>query len=253
MQVRALAPFGAELTGFDAGVSGDTLRDLAARHRVLVLRGHGWGNDRFIAMLEAMGELTFTTGEQPVDGAERLNLVTNVGRTRTPRSVFHTDTSYVPAPPAYTALRAVEVPRAGGATLFSDQAAVAAGLPARVRRALEGRTLLHSYTRPDGVTQEHRHPVLCRHPISGETTLYLSTPERCSALSGVDAKASKRIVKLLYRRSTRPGGLYRHRWQPGDIVLWDDRLTMHKADHSAVDGDRTLHRGLVAGEPLLAA
>jgi taurine dioxygenase len=252
METRSIEPFGAEITGCrisaltDHEVEG--LLDVLVRRRVLVLRDQTGGDEDLVRFLALLGDLTFTDGETPVEGAPDLNLVSNVGRSTPPRSVFHTDTSYVSKPPAFSALRAVTLPEAGGATLFSDQVSVAGGLPAPAREWLIGRTLLHAAKGPDGSVRSARHPVLRRHPTTGETALYLSTPDRCTGLSGVDEATSARIVSALYRRSIRTAGLYRHEWREGDIVLWDDRTTMHRADHGAVVGDRVLHRGLVLGE-----
>jgi len=225
------------------------LGTLVSRHRVAVIRDQHVDDVAFVAFLRALGELTFTPGETPVAGAPDLNLISNVGRTSPPRSVFHTDTSYVPRPPAFTALRAVRLPRAGGTTLFSDQVRAAQSVPARFRAALSGRTVRHGLGMAGASTGDaQRHPLFRRHPVTGEVALFLSTPERCSELSGVDPVTSARAIAALYRHSIRPARLYRHSWRAGDILIWDDRVTMHRADHTDVDGDRVLHRGLVLGE-----
>lgn len=250
--MRCLAPFGAEISNqqisSQTGALADEVLEALAKHRVVVLRDQNANDGELVQFLKGLGELTFTDGETPVEGASDLNLVSNVGRATPPRSVFHTDTSYVSQPPAFSALRAVVLPKAGGETLFSDQVQAAARLPSRILDWLKGRTLEHAAKGPDGRTISARHPVLRRHPTTGETALFLSTPERCTALSGVDERTSARIVSILYQRSIRPSGLYRHDWRDGDIVLWDDRTTMHRADHGDVVGDRILHRGLVLGE-----
>lgn len=250
--VRMCTPFGAEISDAQIAtpsrVLADRVFEFLVSHRVVILRAQTGNDSDLVRFLGHFGALTFTAGEIPVAGAPDLNLVSNVGRDRPPRSVFHTDTSYIDQPPAFSALRAVVVPAAGGATLFNDQVAAAARLPASAFSWLTGRTLLHATS-----GQSARHPVLRRHPVTGETALFLSTPERCKALSGVDEPTSTRIVALLYARSIRPAGLLRHVWRAGDIVLWDNRTTMHRADHGNVVGDRILHRGLVAGETPLAA
>ena len=257
MQTNALSPFGIEVRGVLIGdLAEDSVIEMAgviARHRVAVFRDQAADDAGFTRFLSRLGELMFTDGESPVHGAPDLNLVSNVGRTTPPRSVFHTDTSYVERPPAFTALRSVVVPEAGGATLFSDQVGAAAGLPASVAERLAGRTLLHGANGPDGRRHEQRQPLLRRHPDTGETALFLSTPERCTGLSGVDESTSRRVVRALYRRSIRPSTLYAHLWRRGDVVVWDDRVTMHRADHGGVIGDRILHRGLVRGEAPVAA
>ena len=255
MEVVPLQPFGAEIRGVAVGALDDApaLRRAVARARVAVFRGQDVGDADFLLFLRQLGELMFTTGETPVDGHPDLNVVTNVGRTRKPRSVWHTDTSYVGAPPAFTALRAVQVPDSGGATLFTDQVAAARALPGWALDWLRGRTVRHAYGTDALAEEEAWHPVLRRHPDTGETAVYLSTPERCDRVSGSDDRTARRVIDLLYRRSTRPANVYRHHWQSGDVVVWDDRLTLHKADHSHVVGDRTFHRGMVRGEaPVMA-
>ena len=252
-----LAPFGLEVTGVALGSvkASDSRRwqDSIARHRVVVFRDGAADDDAFCAFLALLGAPMFTAGETPVAGFPILNIVSNIGRATPPRSVFHTDTSYVACPPAISALRAVVVPARGGATLFSDQVAAAAKLPPPLLDRLRGRTVAHGATGVDVAVAPVRHPLLCAHPSTGETSLYLSTPERCTGLSGVDAATSARAIDILYRRSIRPAGLLRHSWQPGDVVVWDNRLTMHRAEHGDVSGDRVLHRGLVAGEvPIMA-
>ena len=255
MDIRPLHPFGAEISGVAVGALEDpgAVREAVSRARVAVFRGQNVGDADFLTFLRQLGELMFTAGETPVEGEPDLNVVTNVGRTRTPRSVWHTDTSYVGAPPAFTALRAVAVPESGGATLFTDQVAAAEGLPLWALDWLRGRRVRHAYGTDALAEEEAWHPVLRRHPVTGETALYLSTPERCDRVSDSDDRMARRVIDLLYRRSTRPSNVYRHRWRAGDVVIWDDRLTLHKADHSKVVGDRTFHRGMVRGEtPMMA-
>ncbi|WP_353217820.1 TauD/TfdA family dioxygenase [Sandarakinorhabdus sp.] len=256
MIVRPLAPFGAEVIGLDwAGGCADhrQLAELVARHRVLVLRGQTGDDRAFTAFLRGFGPLVFTEGEVPVPGAPLLNIVTNVGRTTPPVSRFHTDSSYFASPPALTALRPVHVPESGGTTMFSDQVRAAAGLPQRWRQCLEGRRVLHRCTGLDGIDEQNWHPLFRRHPVTGETALYLSTPARCIAIEGIDSKLAGRILAILYRRSQPAACLYRHAWRPDDLLIWDNRVTMHRADHDGVSAPRTLHRGMVAGEAPLAA
>ena len=215
---------------------------------VTVFRKAFLNNEEFCNFLIKFGSLMFTEGERPLPDYPMLNAVTNVKRKVAPRSVYHTDTSYVLRPPAYTALRAVHVPESGGATLFTDQFAVAESLPPRCRSFLLGKTIQHGVTGLEDIDNSARHPLLRKHPISGKAALYLSTPERCSDLEGCDLTHSVRIIDLLYRYSQKPRFIYRHQWQPGDVVMWDNRCTMHCADHRRVIGDRVLHRGMVEGE-----
>lgn len=251
---RALSPFGVEAVGIKitdmACEDVEALKRAIAHNGFITIRKQQVSDADFVAFLKRLGPVTFTVGETPVSHQPDLNIVSNVGRTCPPRSVFHTDTSYIAQPPAFTALRVVTVPRAGGETLLCDQYRAYETLPGSVKQKLAIAKVLHvvtGLTLEEGQESQSWHPLFRRHPLSGRIALYLSTPERCLAVSEIAPDKSQRIVRLLYRHSIRASRLYRHRWQLGDIVVWDNRCTMHRADHSKVVGDRVLHRGLVSG------
>ena len=253
MQLNFLDPVGVAVTGFSVAGADQSaatdLRGLLARHGVLVIPGQQIDDDAFVAFLRRFGELAFTVGETPVAGHSDLNLISNVGRATPPRSVFHVDTSYVRQPPAYTALRAVTVPAAGGETLFTNQYRAFDTLPRTLRDHLAGRTIRHVVTglRLDGDAEtEAEHPVFRPHPVSGQTSLYISTPERCVAISGLADTEARATIEFLYAHSTTEENTYRHAWSPGDVVMWDNGCVLHRADHAGVSGDRVMHRGMVA-------
>jgi taurine dioxygenase len=255
MKHVALSPVGVEITDFAlADADADpaiviTLRRLLADHGVAVLRNQHVDDPGFLAFLKGFGPLTFSTGETPVDGFPDLNLISNVGRVTPPRSVFHVDTSYVRNPPAYTALRAVRIPEQGGETLFTNQYRAFETLPGNIRAELEGRMVRHVVTGLDlGDDDETSadHPIFRRHPLTGRTALYLSTPQRCVSISGLRPEESTRMIEFLYDHSTAAENTYRHAWAPGDVVMWDNGCVLHRADHAGVVGDRVMHRGMVA-------
>ena len=147
MKTAVLEPLGAIVTGVrvDAldAFTARRLTDLLARSGVLILPDQDVDDARFLAFLTSLGPLTFTKGETPVEGFPDLNVVSNVGRSTPPKSNWHVDTSYVSEPPAYTALRVVEVPAEGGETLFSDQYAAYDTLDDDLRDELAGRQIVH--------------------------------------------------------------------------------------------------------------
>lgn len=260
MECTVHDPIGVTVTGVSVAGSGSGLapriRDLLAEHGVAVLPGQHADDDAFLAFLRGFGELAFTAGERPVPGFDDLNVVSNVGRTTPPRSVFHVDTSYVRRPPAYTALRAVRIPQAGGETLFTNQYRAYETLPPALRERLAGRTIRHVVTGVDpgeGEETAAEHPVFRRHPVSGRVALYLSTPARCVAVSGMDPDESAETVAELFAHSTGADNVYRHAWSPGDVVIWDNACVLHRADHDGVVGDRVMHRGMVAGTDVPSA
>jgi taurine dioxygenase len=248
-----LSPIGARLNDFRVDAldrpTADAVRQLLAEHGVVVFPGQDIGDHAFLRFLHSFGTTMFTTGETPVAGFPELNVITNVGRTTPPSSTFHTDTSYVRNPPAYTALRAVEVPARGGYTLFTDQYAAYETLPELIRQRLRGRTITHVVTGlelGEDAETAATHPVFRRHPISGRTYLYLSTPARCVGVSGMSPESAAATVSYLFAHSTRMTNVYRHSWAPGDVVMWDNRCVLHRADHRGVEGNRVMHRGMVA-------
>ena len=255
MEHVAMEPIGAEVTGLglselDAGQV-DELKALLADHGVLVFGGQDVDDAAFVAFLERFGALTFTKGETAVAGFPDLNVVSNVGRTTPPRSTFHVDTSYVRHPPAYTALRAVEIPAVGGETLFTNQYRALETLPLEVSAKLQGRTIRHVMTGLDLDDEDEtaaEHPILRPHPITGRTALYLSTPKRCAAVSGLAPAEAEELIALLFAHSTTEENTYRHAWSPGDVVMWDNACVLHRGDHAEVLGDRVMHRGMVAGQ-----
>jgi taurine dioxygenase len=93
---------------------------------------------------------------------------------------------------------------------------------------------------------EAEHPVFRRHPVSGRTSLYISTPERCVSVSGLPDARARELIAFLYAHSTAAANTYRHVWSPGDVVMWDNGCVLHRADHAHVAGDRVMHRGLVS-------
>ncbi len=252
MKTEILEPVGVRLTDVDLTHPEPELwtrlRELLAEHGVAVLPGQQIDDDAFLAFLQGFGELTFTTGETPLDGYPDLNLISNVGRDKAPVSNFHVDTSYVAQPPAYTALRAVSIPEAGGATQFTNQYRAYETLPADLRERVEGRTIRHIVTGVDlGPDDEAAadHPVFRPHPVTGRPALYLTSPKRCSSISGMSAAETDETVAALLAHSTRPDNTLDHAWAPGDVVIWDNSAVLHRADHAGVVGDRVMHRGMV--------
>ena len=261
MDFCALSPFGVEANAI--GITDLDDRDITAVKQALahngfvVFRNQSATDAEFVAFLDRLGSLTFTVGEIPVAHQPDLNIVSNIGRIRPPRSVFHTDTSYIAQPPAFTGLRAVSVPVPDGGTFFfSDQYRAYETLPSAVKEQLADAQVLHvvsGLTLAADVESQCWHPLFKRHPISGRLALFLSTPERCQEISGIAPTAVGRIIRLLYQHSIRHHRLYRHQWQPEDILVWDNRCTLHRADEAQFSGDwatsplrdRVLHRGLV--------
>lgn len=225
------------------------IRRYTAEVGYCVFRDQPLGPDELERFVGRLGPLVFTPGERPLDGQRYVFEVTNRNRTTRPKSVYHSDTSYVAEPPAFTVLAAVEVPAQGGETLIVDQYEAFRSAPADLLEATCDLELLHLPTRvgdPDSAGAGHWHEVQRRHPLTGRIALYLSARERLAAarrhgveLAGPDAD---RLIDRLHDHATTAVPPHRHRWRAGDVLIIDNRCTLHAADHSSVDGARTLHR-----------
>ena len=202
-----------------------------------------------------LGPLMFTPGEVPHPDSEFVFVVTNRGRSDVPQSVFHSDTSYVAEPPSFTVLAAVDIPDAGGETLFVNQFEAWQSADEALRSRLRGVEFLHvasRVARPDEAGEGVWHPVVRLHPTIGKPALYVSARERLVqarrdgvVLSEADATA---LIDAAHALAMHGAPRRSHRWSAGDLLLTDNRSTLHAADHSAVVGERTLHRVMVRGE-----
>ncbi len=177
-------------------------------------------------------------------------------------SYWHSDVSFRSAPAMASLLYAIEVPGAGGDTLFASQVAAFGALSPAMQQLLQPLDAVHdfrvaaqtsgSYAVSDldsgdfDGTNRAEHPVVIGHPESGRHALFVN-PGFTSHLSGFDRDESDVLLGYLYRHVTRAEFVYRHRWRQGDLVIWDNRATIHLAvqDYSA---DRYLHRSTVIAE-----
>ena len=118
-----------------------------------------------------------------------------------------------------------------------------------MRDKFEGKTIKHAVTGlelGDDDETAAEHAVFRRHPISGRTALYMPTPRRCAAISGMAPAEAEDTITFLFEHASKEENTHRHAWSPGDVVVWDNASVLHRADHTDVVGDRVMHRGMVA-------
>jgi len=92
------------------------------------------------------------------------------------------------------------------------------------------------------------HPLVRTHPETGRKALYVGHPETAQQIEGMTKEESRPLLDFLYAHSTQPDNLYRHMWCVGDVVMWDNRCTMHYAVHDYGEADRVLNRITMKGE-----
>jgi len=270
------AGFGAEVRGVDLRTLDDaTFAAIAATwhsHQVLLVRDQALGDADLIAFSRRFGELDWApvqeNGRRFVEGLPEIYIVSNVkvdgqpiGSLGAGEAVWHTDMSYLDMPPVASALYALEVPPAGGNTWFCSMHAIYEALPAGLKQRIAGLTIKHDGTYNSGgyvrqgvtPTDDPRnspgavHPLVCTHPDTGRRMLYLGR-RRNAYISGLDLAASEALLDELWSYVAQPQFAFAHVWRVGDLVLWDNRCTMHRRDAFDPGARRIMHRTQVKGE-----
>jgi len=176
--------------------------------------------------------------------------------------IWHSDMSYMARPMLGSMLYGVECPPEGADTEFASMFAAYDALPESLRAQLAGLRGVHDYPwhyatyllHRKPLTEEEKaqappvsHPIVRTHPVSGRKALYLSEG-LTRAIKGMDEAEGRRLICLLTDFSTQPAFVYRHRWQPRDLVFWDNRSTMHRATEFDNQYRRLMRRTTVQGD-----
>ena len=260
----------AEIRGLDLTCLTD--ESFAAIHRawldhlVLLFRAQQLTDDDLIRFSRRLGELDWApvqeTGRRFVEGHPEIYVVSNVIENGAPigslgagEAVWHTDMSYLEIPPKASVLYALETPPAGGDTHFCNMYAAYDSLEDALRQRSAGLFLKHDATYNSGgyvrqgieatddplISPGVCHPLIVMHPETGRKALYLGR-RRNAYIAGLPLDESETLLDELWRYATRDELTWRHQWQPGDLVLWDNRATMHRRDAFDPNGRRILHR-----------
>lgn len=270
------AALGAEIRGVDLRrLDGD---GFAAIHRawldhlVLLFRGQALSDDDLIAFSRRFGALDWApiqeNGRRFVEGHPEIYVVSNViengvaiGSLGAGEAVWHTDMSYLEDPPKASMLYAIEVPPAGGNTGFTNMYAAYDALPADLKRRIAGLKVKHDGTYNSGgyvragvtPTDDPRqapgmlHPLVCTHPETGRQCLYLGR-RRNAYIDGMPLAQSEALLDEVWTYATREALTWYNEWRVGDLVMWDNRCTMHRRDPFDAGSRRVMHRTQIKGE-----
>jgi taurine dioxygenase len=275
--VRALTPaVGAEISGVDLRGLSDAdftaIERAWTTHSMILLHGQTLGDDDLLSFSRRFGELdpppNQERGRISPPGYPDIYVVSNVldakgdpiGALGAGEAVWHTDMSYLDTPPDASMLYSLEIPESGGNTWFCGMQAACDALPAELRRKIEGRRIKHDGTYNSGgylrqgVTPTDDplaapgawHPAILRHPANGRATLYLGR-RRNSHVEGYARDESDRLLEELWTHATQPQFVYQHVWNLGDLVMWDNRSTMHRRDPFDGEARRIMHRTQIKG------
>jgi taurine dioxygenase len=269
------AALGAEVRGVDLTSLDDrqfaALRDAWYQHQVILLRGQTLDDQDLIAFSRRFGDLDWApvqeTGRRFVEGLPEIYIVSNVKQNGEPigslgagEAVWHTDMSYLEKPPMASTLYALEVPPSGGNTSFCSMYAVYQSLPPELKRRIASLKIKHDGTYNSGgflrqgvtPTDDPRtspgalHPLVCTHPDTGRQMLYLGR-RRNAYLAGLELAESEALLDELWRFVERPEFKWEHVWRVGDLVMWDNRCTMHRRDPFDDATRRIMHRTQIKG------
>lgn len=179
--------------------------------------------------------------------------LSNLGKTRTVTENWHYDSSFLAAPPALTILSARTIP-VGGDTMWSNQYRAYEQLSAGLKKMLTGVRAEFTGARLAQLAGSNEsppsmfHPVVRTHPETERRALFIGRPgDTVPRFENMTPEESRPLLQFLYESSIDPANIYRHHWQKGDVVMWDNRCTMHYAIHDYGTDSRDLHRISIQG------
>jgi taurine dioxygenase len=276
VRIEPLSPvMGAEVLGVDlARPLDDTcfeaIRDAFHRFKLLRFASQRLTEAQQIAFSRRFGPLQVHVLDQYRHPEHpEIYVLSNVDRT-TGRTIgqhpdkgtlaWHSDLSFQRVPALATLLYGIETPRVGGQTQFADMVAAYDTLPDLLKQRLAGLRAIHDLDVSRArmgeppMTAEQRqkappvdHPLVRTHPDTGRKALYVSGHVAC--IEGLPALESESLIAQLMEHATQPRFVFSYHWRPGDVVMWDNRCTMHRATGYDVSAERrVIHRTVVLGD-----
>ena len=271
MKIRQIAgALGAEISGVDlaAGVSPQLaadIRQVFLQHQVIFLRDQNLTPAQFLAFAQAMGtpvEYPFVKGlsgfPHIIEVKKLEHETVNFG------GIWHSDTTYLDAPPMGSMLLSREVPPYGGDTLFANQYLAYETLSATMQRLLGGLVGISSSAKADvSKTREDRikdggkeaapaeyralHPIVRTHPETGRKALYVNVAHT-AGIEGMSDAESAPLLQFLFAHQVRPELTCRWAWEPNAIAFWDNRCTQHNPINDYHGFRRVMHRITLEGD-----
>jgi taurine dioxygenase len=264
---------GAEITGADLRDADqfEEIKQAFTRYSVITLRDQTITPNDQLAFARRFGTVNVNRFFSALDTHPEIAIVLKeADQTGAIGEEWHTDHAYDQVPALGSILHAVETPPYGGDTAFCSMGAAYDGLSDRFKAILSGLSAWHSSRHVFGVvqddsdaaksgrignaaaaTQDALHPVVITHPLSGRKGLFVN-PQFTTQIEGLSRPESDGILNVIYAHCQKPEYQARVRWQPGDVTMWDNRATWHKAINDYHGHRRYMHRVTVEGVPLEA-
>jgi taurine dioxygenase len=264
---KPLSPAGgAEIISVDlaqplSDAARDTIYTALLDYQFLVFPGQRLTREEQYAFTAQFGEVEAHGGGRPGKRQDVAHVTANLDAEGNPSDRFakganyrwHTDKPYYRTPPALTTLHAVELPPDGGDTEFANTRLAYEALPDDMKRRLEGLRVVFQWERglrPGYYANELPpvdHPMVRTHPDTGRKALYIGN--HAMRVVGMAEDEGTALLAGLLDHATQPRFTYAHRWRPGDLVIWDNRCTLHRAvaNYEMNRYRRVMHRNVVKG------
>jgi taurine dioxygenase len=275
IRIRPLSPaLGAEICGIDLSQPLDDetfeiMRNFWYEHCVLCIPGQKLGEMDQVRFAERFGELAATLhAYESGKGHPAIMYVTNqqkdgkyIGALPDGEMFFHSDMCYLERPSMATMLYAMDIPSTGGNTLFANMYKAYDALPEQTKRGLAGLKAVNSYdpgksnyaamaTRngpPSPTARSHAQLIVHAHSATGRNALYINRL-MTEYIVGMPRDESNALLESLFDHQEQPQFIYEHRWTPGDVVIWDNRCTLHARTNFNANELRKLRRVTVKGD-----
>jgi taurine dioxygenase len=275
-------PLGAEVTGLNAAEPQSAaafarLREALAEHLVLLMRDQTLSDPALMAFSQGFGELD-PPGPNPY-GAPFLpeypdiNVISNVveggkpiGNLGAGEAVWHADMTYIDRPPKAAILYAIEVPEGQGDTWFANQFAAYEALPEDLRKAIDGKRLVHDgahnsvgilrrgHVEPADPTETMgaRHPLVRLDVDTGRRALFLGRRPH-AYIEGLPLAESEALLDALWDHAAKPEFTWSHQWRSGDVLIWSNLGVLHRRDAFDPAVRRVMHRTQIKGDAAISA
>lgn len=221
-------------------------------HHVLCIRGSEINQQQHLEFAARWGTVHQHPYVPSIEGYPGMMMIYQVHAIT---ETWHADTTHVIDPPKITTLVARDIPPIGGDTAFANQHLAYEALSPAMKATLDQLFAVHygtdlAYSQGVDATQlRHAHPVVIEHDESGKRALYVNG-NYTRHFAGWTEAESDDLLRFLFAHATQIEYTYRHRWQPGDYVMWDNRIVQHRvvADHGSAT--RQLNRVTLHGDPM---
>jgi taurine dioxygenase len=231
---------------------------------VILLRNQTLSEEDQVRFAECFGPLAKTLNVHHTGKHPATMLISNIRKDGKPIGAlpdgemqFHTDQCYVERPAMASMLYAIEVPSVGGNTLFANAYLAYETLPEEIKRRIDGRTAINAYDYDNASTirgtrlregvPQYSHPIVRTHPATARKALYVNRLMTV-AIEGLPSGESDELLNLLFDHQEQRAFVYEHAWRVGDVVMWDNRCTLHaRTDFSAAER-RLMRRVTILGE-----